>query len=326
MTRDSSPFHSSNSDVAVSIHPPLCRSLELSGGSHRSFGRLLQATESVPIQNHLNQFMLPCRNRPEQSPVAGARKQAEFTNHAWRYERRRETLMARRIPPASAECVSIVRFLNTPGRIMTRPSATRLLVIAGFVIFLSGLTNEAHAQFRTWHDVRGGTIRSRFEGMNENRVIIRHDTKSIEIPFWNLMPDEQRFIAHRFADGETLPPITDAPRDWTLQDGRNIRGQLLKTNASQVVLVIDAVEHSFAWRDLSPDDRKYAKDWPGPVKTPTRPMSAEKQDDGTIQYGPLTFREPKNDRLHLLTNRLAQLVIATIVVIGALLWRFSAER
>lgn len=123
-----------------------------------------------------------------------------------------------------------------------------------------------------WHDVNGGKLRGTFRELQSTKAVIQTSSKLVRIPFWNLIPEDQKFIARRMREwrqNDRVPGITDSPREWVIQ-GQHVVGQLLEVAGQELSIVVAGRKHQLSFEDLSPADIKYAQNWTQPVVQKSR--------------------------------------------------------
>ena len=90
----------------------------------------------------------------------------------------------------------------------------RLAMLA--LVFASATFSATDARAnRLWHDVNGGKVRGTLKELKASKAAIQTSSQMVRIPFWNLMPEDQKFIARRMREwrrNDQVPGITDSPR------------------------------------------------------------------------------------------------------------------
>lgn len=142
-----------------------------------------------------------------------------------------------------------------------------------FAICLSAVlvSNDAQAS-RQWREIQGRTVRGTFQQLQAGQALIQTQSQLIQIPFWSLIPDDQKFIARCMREGrqnEEIPGITDGPREWLI-GGHPVTGQLLEVADSTLFIVVNGERNEFAFDELSGRDIEYAQSWVPPAGQQTR--------------------------------------------------------
>lgn len=142
----------------------------------------------------------------------------------------------------------------------------RLAMLA--LVFASATFSATDARAnRLWHDVNGGKVRGTFKELRASKASIQTSSQMVRIPFWNLMPEDQKFIARRMREwrrNDQVPGITDSPREWMIDD-RTVTGQLLEVEEPSVWIVVKGRKRRFSFDQLSGSDLEYARKWAPPL-------------------------------------------------------------
>lgn len=190
---------------------------------------------------------------------------------------------------------------------------------------------------RLWHDVNGGKVRGTFKELRASKALIQTSTQMIRIPFWNLMPDDQKFIARRMREwrqNDLVPGITDTPRGWLIEN-KAVTGQLMEVEDPALWIVVKGRRRKFSFDQLSPSDVEYAREWTPPLvqktsidhwdpfvssdsNTVAANANAEADVPAAAEAAPVTASAEASP---LLTRNSIRLGITVIVCLTAFGWR-----
>lgn len=211
----------------------------------------------------------------------------------------------------------------------------RLAMLA--IVFASAtfFTTDAQAN-RLWHDVNGGKVRGTFKELKASKASIQTSSQMVRIPFWNLMPEDQKFIARRMREwrrNDQVPGITDTPREWMIDD-RTVTGQLLEVEEPSVWIVVKGRKQKFSFEQLSGGDVEYARTWAPPLVQkgsidrwdPFVSSDSESADEANAETDELAAAEAppvlaSEEAAPLLTRNSIRLGITVIVCLAAFGWR-----
>ena len=145
---------------------------------------------------------------------------------------------------------------------------TRILLA---LLITAVLATTASAQSRVWHDVHGNSTAGSWQRFTKDRkgdaandrVILRVGGKTVGLKFWELMPEDQKFVKELLAesgkDGDHLE-ITDEPRDWTSRTGQKGRGQFLKVEKDgSISVIVQSEKKSFKFEEFVVEDQDYLR-------------------------------------------------------------------
>jgi hypothetical protein len=138
------------------------------------------------------------------------------------------------------------------------------------LLITASLVADASAQSRIWKDIHGNSTAASWQRFTKDRrdpandrVVLRVAGKTVGLKFWELMPEDQKFVKELLAkkgkDGDHLE-ITDAPRDWTSRAGQKGRGQFLKVEKDGTIsVIVQGAKKSFKFEDFIVSDQDYLR-------------------------------------------------------------------